>query len=160
VQSPNVTDAVSADAVVEDTNVLSPLYVAVRDAEPIAVGVHEHDAALLDTATFTQPVMFDPFTRNVTVPVAVAVTAAVIVAAYPFRGLTGAVTVIVEDFLVVPVTTDVVGLLLAPESTAETRKSYCVSASSPVTVSLKSAALAASLQVVHEESADFLYSNL
>jgi hypothetical protein len=114
----------------------------VSETAPRADGVQLHDAAELETATFTQPVMFDPSARNVTVPVAVEVTAALIVAATLLRGVVGAVSVTVELFFVVPVTVEVFGRLLAPESTARTRKSYCVSASRPVTVSLKYEVLA------------------
>ena len=159
-QLANVTVTELADAVVAAANVVSPLYVAVSDAAPIADGVQLHDAAELETATFTQPVMFDPSARKVTVPVALEVTAALMVAATLLRGLAGGVNVTVADFLVVPFTVAVAGRLLAPESTALTRKSYCVSASRPVTVSLKYDVLAVCDLVNHVESADFLYSNL
>jgi hypothetical protein len=136
-QSPNVTVTELADAVVAAANVVSPLYVAVSKNAPRADGVQLHDAAELETATFTQPVMFEPFARNVTVPVALEVIAALIVAATLLRGVVGAVSVTVELFFVVPVTVAVFGRLITPDSTALTRKSYCVSASRPVTVSPK-----------------------
>ena len=75
------TVTLEADAVDPVANAESPEYVAVNDAAPVAAGVHEHVAAELDTATPTQPVMLVPPAANVTVPVAVAVTFAVIVVA-------------------------------------------------------------------------------
>ena len=70
-----------ADAVGPVAHAGAPEYVAVNDAAPVAAGVHEHVATELETATPTQPVMLVPPAANVTVPVAVAVTFAVIVAA-------------------------------------------------------------------------------
>ena len=75
------TVTLEADAVEPLANAESPEYVAVNDAVPVEEGVHEHVALEFETETPMQPVMSVPPAAKVTVPVAVAVTFAVIVTA-------------------------------------------------------------------------------
>ncbi len=56
---------------------MSPLYSAVIDAEPAALGVHEHVATELDNATAEQPEIAVPLFLKFTVPVVPDVTVAV-----------------------------------------------------------------------------------
>lgn len=95
------------------------------DADPAALGVHEHVAVPLKTVTAEQPAIDVPPCLKFTVPVAPDVTVAVMVYEVLARGEAGSDPSVVElDDHVATCVTEDVGLLLAPESTGVTRTSY------------------------------------
>ena len=131
------------------------------DAEPAALGVHEHVAVPLRSVTAEQPVIDVPPFLKFTVPVVPDVTVAVIEYVVPARGEAGREpSAVVLASHVATCVTDCAGRFVAPESTGVTRTSYCVPAVSPVIVAEVSEELAVCAHVVHVESVDFLYSTV